>query len=108
MYKRQGSFFQILRDALVRTVKIVFVVGQIVLWILLFLISAFLEVVLRTFEVLQLVEYRDMTQEELPAEFESSRVVLNGKPNASVIALRNKYVSFEMTIRMPYKEQTKP
>ena len=105
---RRGSFFGLLSKTLMQTLKILFVVGQIVFWILLFVLSALLEALMRALEVLQLVEYVDLEQGEPIPESTGSRVVVNGKPKASVIALHNKYVSFEMKLRMPYRQSKTP
>lgn len=102
---RKGSFFGLLGKTLMRGIAVLLVIGNIVFWILLFVLSALLETLMRIFEVLQLVEYVDMKQGEPVPEPQGSRIVINGQPKASVVALRSKYVNFSMEIKMPYKRQ---
>ena len=101
---RRGSFVGLLSKTLMQALKILFVVGQIVFWLLLFVLSALLEVLMRSLEVLELVKYVDMEQGEPIPKSTGSCVVVNGKPKASVIALQNKYVDFDLKIKMPYRQ----
>ena len=83
-------------NAVVQIASTLFTLVKVVLWIVLFLFVAITEVIRRILERLEVLQYMEWDG-EMP-EVNDSCIVVHGKPNRSVVALRTKYIHFDLKI----------